>query len=332
MSWQTQQNVLYIDNPVGTGFSFTDNDAGYARNQIDVGTNLLAAMRQFFKVFRETKQSEFYIAGVSYAGKYVPALGYSIHQFNKQANANNRINLKGLSIGDGVVDPINQMGFGDNLYQLGFIDRNALEIFRENEQNAADLIEQGNFTGAAQYFSEMFFTPNNLFFTYTGFTSGHNYLKPDGYTDEFSAVTTFMNSSGIGKRSLHVGNNKFSSLLDSYIVIGYLANDTEDTVAPWLAELIDNYEVFIYNGQLDVMASPVMAENFLWHMNFQAINEYKAASRNIWRDNDEIAGYYKKAGRLTQIVMRLAGHLTYVDQPKWTLDVILKLTLGSGFE
>lgn len=27
-SWTQQYSVLYIDNPVGAGFSFTDNDAG----------------------------------------------------------------------------------------------------------------------------------------------------------------------------------------------------------------------------------------------------------------------------------------------------------------
>ena len=32
-AWSLPYNVLYIDQPVGTGFSFTKNDAGYATNQ-----------------------------------------------------------------------------------------------------------------------------------------------------------------------------------------------------------------------------------------------------------------------------------------------------------
>jgi len=42
----------------------------------------------------------------SYAGKYVPAIGYKIHT----ANMNNpalKINLQGLAIGDGLCDPEN---------------------------------------------------------------------------------------------------------------------------------------------------------------------------------------------------------------------------------
>ena len=41
----------------------------------------------------------------SYAGKYVPALGYHIHNANPSAKL--KINLKGLLIGDGLVDPVN---------------------------------------------------------------------------------------------------------------------------------------------------------------------------------------------------------------------------------
>ena len=42
----------------------------------------------------------------SYAGKYVPAIGYKIHMENSN-NPSIFINLKGLAIGDGLCDPEN---------------------------------------------------------------------------------------------------------------------------------------------------------------------------------------------------------------------------------
>ena len=42
----------------------------------------------------------------SYAGKYVPAIGYKIHTENMK-NPAIKINLKGLAIGDGLCDPEN---------------------------------------------------------------------------------------------------------------------------------------------------------------------------------------------------------------------------------
>ena len=35
-SWTNFANMLYIDNPVGTGFSFTDQDEGYPTTDLEV--------------------------------------------------------------------------------------------------------------------------------------------------------------------------------------------------------------------------------------------------------------------------------------------------------
>lgn len=50
------------------GFSFTDNDKGYARNENDVASNLYEGLLQFFKLFPEYKARDFYVAGESYGG------------------------------------------------------------------------------------------------------------------------------------------------------------------------------------------------------------------------------------------------------------------------
>ena len=62
--------MLYIDNPVGTGFSFTGSDDGYVTNQVEVGRDLFEALQQFFTVFEEYAANEFYVTGESYAGSY----------------------------------------------------------------------------------------------------------------------------------------------------------------------------------------------------------------------------------------------------------------------
>jgi vitellogenic carboxypeptidase-like protein len=58
---------------VGTGFSFTD-EGGYSKNEIDVGNNLYEATIQFFTLFPELQDNDFYVTGESYAGKYVSQL------------------------------------------------------------------------------------------------------------------------------------------------------------------------------------------------------------------------------------------------------------------
>nr|CAD7574031.1 unnamed protein product [Timema californicum] len=68
-SWHKNHSLIFIDNPVGTGFSYTENDAGYASNQTQVGNELYSAMSQFFTLFSELQKRDFFISGESYAGK-----------------------------------------------------------------------------------------------------------------------------------------------------------------------------------------------------------------------------------------------------------------------
>jgi len=121
-TWTSTISMLYVDSPVGVGYSFTGDEAGYTTNQTAVAKNLYAALVQFFELYPEYRYNDFYAAGESYAGKYVPAVSYAIHQNN--AGARVKINLKGLAIGNGLIDPVNQMVYSDFLFQCGLIDGN----------------------------------------------------------------------------------------------------------------------------------------------------------------------------------------------------------------
>ncbi|XP_077886826.1 putative serine carboxypeptidase CPVL isoform X2 [Ictidomys tridecemlineatus] len=74
--WTTTLSMLYMDNPVGTGFSFTNNSQGYAVNEDDVAHNLHSALVQFFQLFPEYETNDFYATGEepgdqTYYGKFL---------------------------------------------------------------------------------------------------------------------------------------------------------------------------------------------------------------------------------------------------------------------
>lgn len=50
------------------GYSYTDQNDGYATNMTTVAQHLYKALKQFFKMFPEYRDTDFYIAGESYAG------------------------------------------------------------------------------------------------------------------------------------------------------------------------------------------------------------------------------------------------------------------------
>jgi len=60
-----------------------------------MANDLFEGLQQFFTLFAELQDNEFYITGESYAGKYIPALGFKIDQESATA----KMKLKGLAIG-----------------------------------------------------------------------------------------------------------------------------------------------------------------------------------------------------------------------------------------
>jgi len=118
VTWNTNYHLLFIDNPVGTGYSFTSNDQGYARTQDDVARDLYSALTQFFQIYTDYATSPFYVTGESYAGKYVPTIGYKIHVENQNPQVKIKINLAGLIMGNGWTDPYRQYIYGPLLYQV----------------------------------------------------------------------------------------------------------------------------------------------------------------------------------------------------------------------
>ncbi|CAM2706302.1 unnamed protein product [Rotaria socialis] len=124
-TWNMKYHLLYIDQPVGTGYSFTKSEDGYVTNEDEVARDLYAMLTQFFQIYYEYAASPFYVTGESYGGKYVPAIVYKIHVENPQAKI--KINLKGMAIGDGLIDPYNQWDYGPVMYQVGLTDKQELE-------------------------------------------------------------------------------------------------------------------------------------------------------------------------------------------------------------
>lgn len=331
-SWHLAANLIYIDNPVGTGFSFTDNDDCYARNEDDVGINLYRALSQFIKLFPELKNNRFYPTGESYAGKYVPAVAHYIHTMNQKADTA-KINMAGIAIGNGLSDPVNQLKYGEYLYQLGLVDLNGLHLIQKYQEDGRKLIEQGKYLDAFHLFDNLIDgdkTPySSVFKNLTGMESYFNYVN-DGPDKSDEYLGKFVQSSEV-RRAIHVGSNIFHDLTGENRVEDFLEGDVMASVAPWVSELLSHYHTVIYNGQLDIIVAYPLTVNYLQNLKFSGDDEYKTKVRYIWRVDNEIAGYVKDAGNLTEILVRNAGHMVPANQPKWAFDIITRLTSGKSF-
>ncbi len=95
-SWNSKANLIFMDQPVGTGFSKCSNPAHYARNEKMVAENFYKFLVKFLIKYPEYKKRTMYITGESYAGHYIPAIADFIVR-----NPNEDINFLGVAIGNG---------------------------------------------------------------------------------------------------------------------------------------------------------------------------------------------------------------------------------------
>ncbi|GLJ34410.1 hypothetical protein SUGI_0691880 [Cryptomeria japonica] len=100
-SWNKEANLLFLESPVGVGFSYSNKSSDYNI----LGDNITAEdsymfLQNWFRIYPQYRTHEFYIAGESYAGKYVPELAELIYDENKISSKSHYINLKGFMVGN----------------------------------------------------------------------------------------------------------------------------------------------------------------------------------------------------------------------------------------
>jgi len=96
-SWNKVSNVLYIESPVGVGFSYSD-DNNYHMNDEKTAIDNANALDHFLQKFPEFIHNDLYLSGESYAGVYVPMLALEI----MRRGAKTKVKLKGFAVGNGL--------------------------------------------------------------------------------------------------------------------------------------------------------------------------------------------------------------------------------------
>ncbi|CAK5014511.1 unnamed protein product [Meloidogyne enterolobii] len=90
-SWNKYASVVYIESPVGVGYSYSLN--GKIENSDDNTAKMnYEAVKQFLQIHNSYRNYSVYITGESYAGIYIPMLASKIIDGQK----NFRINLKAI--------------------------------------------------------------------------------------------------------------------------------------------------------------------------------------------------------------------------------------------
>ncbi|XP_054285109.1 venom serine carboxypeptidase-like [Macrosteles quadrilineatus] len=317
-SWNVENNLLFIDQPVGVGYSFTGKHC-YPHNETAVGADLYEAVVQFHQLFPNFQKNKFFITGESYAGHYIPALGHAIHKNNPTAKV--KVNLTTMMIGDGWVDPISQVDYGSYLYQLGFIDDAEKGIYKNYQEQFVKQVTAKKWEKASTTCDA--FT-GDLYNRFVGDdVSVYNFL-PQPSTEQQN-WQTFIQSSQV-RNALHVGKLKFQWGNQVYKSLKY---DIVQSVKPWVEELLEVYPIVFYNGEVDIICAYPMTINLLRNLTWSGEGQYLNATRTQWCVDQELAGYYKGSHHLYDVLVRAAGHMVPADQSYWAYVLVNSVTSGT---
>ncbi|KAI4368534.1 hypothetical protein MLD38_017081 [Melastoma candidum] len=102
-SWNREANMLYLEAPIGVGFSYSTDASSYesVNDRVTARDNLVFLKRWLVK-FPQYRNRSLYITGESYAGHYVPQLAELMLHYNEKRES--LFNLRGIALGNPVLE------------------------------------------------------------------------------------------------------------------------------------------------------------------------------------------------------------------------------------
>jgi len=326
LSWNDYYHLLVIDNPRGTGYSIADQNS-YVQTEDQVAEDFLQALINFYSLpdFAGFKNTPLYIFGESYAGHYIPSISKRIIQYNSQKPSLS-IPLKGMGIGDGWTDPINQLPLnGLFAYSLGLLDdveRAKVEAF---QTTGIYNIKNKNWKLALTAFDNIM----NTIVQSGGNVNVYNFRDFGDY--DFSFIEKFMNDADTVQRYNVDPSVAGHFKEENTAVYTALTNDFMQSVADRVAFVLQsNLSTLIYNGQDDIICNSPNQQNWVGNLSWSRQTEFYNTPFQVWLyANQTMAGLAKQTGPLTFTIVNKAGHLAPMDQINTTTEMLRRFIGGS---
>ena len=281
-AWTRNANLVVVDSPPGTGFSTTNSSGGYDSSERAVALDLYRALQGLFAynggVFRRPA-SPLYIAGESYAGKYVPFLAATLLN-TTVAPGDYKIPLQGLLLGNAWVAPQAQMKSYVPYLQLHGLCSAADAAWAEAQYPQFDaLLAEGNYTAAADIDNGILArlqADGNI-------SDPYNILdNPDPTGPRIAALQTYLTSAEV-QRALNVAPLNPGFVFCGQAAYSALSTDEERFAGFQLRWAINSgLAVTAYNGDLDLICDWIGTRNYMLALGFNGQQAFNAAPNVKW--------------------------------------------------
>ena len=251
-NYNEHNHVLYVDNPIGTGFSYTDSPLGFRNDSRQIAADLYELLHQFYRLFPAYRSCRLYIHGVSYAGHFLPTLGYKIHTENVKRGPDEQIPFEGLFIASGWMDAPSQLSEENSFY---------MSIGR------MDLDHTDQLVGCVSY-SNCDLDP-------------YNYPFGDVWEQQEAAIMAYLSHPSVVS-ALHAGERGLSVRSSNETVADMLGNDPSVRVEVEQLLASGHYQVVMYTAEYDVVCAASGVTNFIASLDYTRGTGWEQTVSKVW--------------------------------------------------
>jgi len=306
-AWNNNLTMIFVDNPVGTGFSHSSVD-----QMVQTGADIQQFAEDFVLAFLnkypQFKGRDMYLTGESYGGHHIPYYANRLFQLGK---SNPDINLKGVAIGNGWVAASQiYLSYPNYLLQEGMINQTQFDSMQPAASGCSFLMKynpvaaQGQATNYCDYYWDLVVvnsTGEEYFDVYD--------IRRSTYPDE-SQVVDFL---AMPETLNFVQASKFNALMNDDVYTQLVRLDWRVDTSPFLQPLLDaGLKVLAYNGNKDFICNYISGDywtsNTTWtgQANFNKVTQYADLG---W-------GKVKQYNNFAFAIIDQAGHMVPMDQPE----------------
>ncbi|KAK9079108.1 hypothetical protein SSX86_000778 [Deinandra increscens subsp. villosa] len=323
--WDKVSNLIFVDQPTGTGFSYSSSDKDIRSDETGVSNDLYFFLQAFFKAHPDYVNNDFYITGESYAGHYIPAFAARVNQGNKNKQGIH-INLKGFGIGNGLTDPeIQYKAYTDYALANKLISQSDYTRINRRIRDCEDAVKECGTTGTDTCIQALEVC-EPIFDDILDVTGNINYYDIrkqciGSLCYDFSNMERFLNQSSV-KTTLGVPNGiQFVSCSDT--VHEAMLNDWMRDLEVGIPVLLEQgIELLVYAGEYDLICNWLGNSRWVDAIVWSGKKEFVAASNVSFVVDGKEAGVMKSYGPLTFLKVYNAGHMVPMDQPSAALQML----------
>ncbi|XP_058067425.1 serine carboxypeptidase-like 32 [Magnolia sinica] len=343
-SWNKEANMLFLESPVGVGFSYSNTTSDYSILGDDFTANeSYTFLHKWFAKFPSYRKQNFFIAGESYAGKYVPELAELIYDRNKDPSL--YIDLKGFLLGNPETsDGHDWQGLVDYAWSHAVVSDETHQIIKRScDFHSNNTWDNEDCTNAVDEVLNQY-KHIDIYSLYTSVCTRNSTSSDDegmqimyrssskmmprvmgGYDpclDNYAKV--FYNKPEVQK-ALHVSDGhllKNWSICNNEIFEGW--KDSKASVLPIYKKLIAaGLRIWVYSGDTDGRV-PVLSTRY----SLSELGLPITRSWRYWYHQQQVGGWLQEYDGLTFATFRGAGHAVPIFKPSESLAFFTSFLAG----